>query len=243
MKFLKNIFVSILSFLLLCSLTACNNKESEKKDPVPEYGYNMEYIELKQTFTLNHSITVEDKIYYTIQTNGSDSALMLQSFDISAPDHVTTYVKYDYSKYEGIYIPFFCLNADASITYIEFIMGFASQETIDIPLNNLPPDELITEEYLQELNISLEKVGLTFQEISHLTVSETVLLYRQLTDADTDKNSGQKLTLITVDSEGNKVVSKDFTSLLEGMYHTYISYTACDSENIYLYSEVIETEN
>ena len=251
-KNLKRASALGMSLIMMFSLAGCskeNKKEEKKTVSGSEYGYNVEYVELKNKVqNMGSPKLIGNTLYFTNykwDENTSSSSTMIQCIDISSPDEIKTCVKYEDDANHNTDIFFFYPDSDGNITLLKTVYTFDPSDTEegDSPdgLGDIPGDAAITEEYLQQLNIDLSSVGLAFSDISDMTVSEVVSLYRQLTSDEEPDSAGtddMTTTLVTLDAEGNEISSNDISSKLQSIYPQY---SAWDAEgNIYLYSQIWE---
>jgi len=235
-----------MSFIMIFSLAGCKKGDNEKdtkgdkkSESSAEYGYNVEYEEIKDISSLSFPIQSGNTLYFTdfkYDEETQNSTISLRSFDISSPENIKTYASYENSydenaavtTYTDIEYPY--PNADGSVTYIKMDMTYSEDGSSDssADLGDIPEDAVITEEYVQQLNLDLESVGLQFSDISTMTVKQVVDLYQQLISGD-ETEPGQSYenvvaTLITVDADGKELSSKDISSQLKDCYGSYWTY-------------------
>ena len=248
-----------MSFILMFSLAGCKKGNSEKEaedkksEPPVLYGYNAEYKELDNFSDMENVIISGNMLYFTSHVYDDDmqkDTISLHSFDISSPENAKTYASYENNDSQdaaGIYtdIPYFYPDGNGNVTYFKMDITYGEaidpEDSVFSPdLGDIPEDAVITEEYIQRLNIDLESVGLEFRDINSLTIAQVIELYRQLV-SDNEAESqpdyeGFSASLITVDSDGKEISSKDISQQMMIYFSAYDF--AFDSEgNLYLYSQ------
>lgn len=255
---LKRGFALGMSFILMFSLTGCKKGNSEKEaedkksEPPAEYGYNTEYKELNNFSSMDNVVMSGNTLYFTshVYDDMQKETVSLHSFDISSPENTKTYASYENNDSEDaadVYtdIPYFYPDDNGNVTYFKIDMTYGKNTDLkdsafSPDLGDIPENAVITEEYIQRLNIDLESVGLEFRDINSMTVAQVIELYKQLiSDNETEVQPDYEdftAALITVDSDGKEVSSKDISQQMTIYFSAY--YSAFDKEgNLYLYNE------
>ncbi len=256
---LKKSTALAISFVMIFLLAGCKNgddektsKEEKKNEVSAEYGYNVDYKELNGINSMGNIAKSGNTIYFTdssSEENSDKSITMIRSIDITSPENIKTYANYenDYSENgPNTYteIPYIYPNNDGTITYMKIDITYdentSNPVTGSIDLGDIPEGAAITEEYIQQLNLDLESVGLKFSELNGMTVKQVVDLYQQLASGDepnhTDNNYENIVTtLITVDADGKELSSKDISSQLKEPFGS--GFVFDKDGNLYIYSQ------
>lgn len=254
---LKRATVLGMSFVMIFSLGGCKkgNKEvtnDNKNESSAEYGYNVDYEELNGISALGNIVKSENTMYFidfSSEQNSTKSTTRVCSLDMDSLKDVKTYASYenDYSENAPntyIEVPYIYPNSDGTITYMKMDITY-DENASDfgdglVDLGNISEDATITEEYIQQLNLDLESVGLKFSELNGMTVKQVVDLYQQLISEDKPNNTDNHYenivtTLITVDADGKEVSSKDISSQLKEPFGSGFAFDK--DGNFYIYSQ------